>query len=173
MGSLGRRRHDATMPLTISSRCLLPDLPESRRLAQSPWRGVFVDDGLYCNDSDDTFSDATYEYGDDDDYDVETFGVGAPPLETFGVGAPPLPPPTPENIDDALPLWASVTQEDLDDAMELYAAEPDRREVAFSLMIDRAQQARIYAAHAARAPEYAAHAARAPESAPESTHPAP
>ena len=136
------------MPLTISSRCLLPDLPESRRLAQSPWRGVFVDDGLYCNDSDDTFSDATYEYGDDDDYDVETFGVGAPPL----------PPPAPEDIDDAL---------------ELYAAEPDRREVAFSLMIDRAQQARIYAAHAARAPEYAAHAARAPESAPESTHPAP
>ena len=142
------------MPLTISSRCLLPDLPESRRLAQSPWRGVFVDDGLYCNDSDDTFSDATYEYGDDDDYDVETFGVGAPPLETFGVGAPPLPPPTPEDIDDAL---------------ELYAAEPDRREVAFSLMIDRAQQARIYAAHAARVPEYAAHAARAPESTPEST----
>ena len=47
--------------------------------------------------------------------------------------------------------------------LELYAAEPDRREVAFSLMIDRAQQARIYAAHAARAPE----------SAPESTHPAP
>jgi len=107
-------------------------------LAQSPWRGVFVDDGLYCNDSDDTFSDATYEYGDDDDYDVETFGVGAPPL----------PPPT---------------QEDLDDAHELYAAMPDRREVAFSLMIDQAQQRRIYAAHAARAPE----------SAPESTHPAP
>ena len=163
MGSLGRRRHDATMPLTISSRCLLPDLPESRRLAQSQWRGVFVDDGLYCNDSDDTFSDATYEYGDDDDYDVETFGVGAPPLETFGVDAPPLPPPTPENVDDALPLWASVTQEDLDDATELYAAMPDRREVAFSLMIDQAQQRRIYAAHAARAPE----------SAPESTHPAP
>ena len=157
MGSLGRRRHDATLPLTISSRCLLPDLPESRRLAGSQWRGVFVDDGLYCNDSDDTFSDATYEYGDDDDYDVETFGVGAPPLETFGVGAPPLPPPTPEDIDDALVL---------------YAAEP-AHEVAFSLMMDRAQQARIYAGHAARAPEYAAHAARAPESAPESTHPAP
>ena len=124
----------------------------------SQWNGT-VDDGLYCNDSADTFSDdSNYEYVDDDDYDVETFGVGAPPLETFGVGAPPLPPPTPEDIDDAL---------------ELYAAEPDRREVAFSLMIDRAQQARIYAAHAARAPEYAAHAARAPESTPESTHPAP
>ena len=116
------------MPLTISSRCLLPDLPESRRLAQSPWRGVFVDDGLYGYDSDDTFSDATYEYGDDDDYDVETFGVGAPPL----------PPPT---------------QEDIDDALELYGAEP-AHEVAFLLMIDRAQQARIYAAHAARAPEH-------------------
>ena len=36
---------------------------------------------------------------------------------------------------------------------ELYAA-AGRREVAFSLMIDRAQQARIYAAHAARAPEH-------------------
>ena len=130
----------------------------------SQWNGT-VDDGLYCNDSADTFSDdSNYEYGDDDDYDVETFGVGAPPLETFGVGAPPLPPPTPENIDDALPLYASATPEDIDDALELYAAEPDRREVAFSLMIDRAQQARIYAAHAARAPEYAAHAARAPES---------
>ena len=136
--------------------------PPPRRMAGSQWRGT-VDDGLYCNDSDGTFSDATYEYGDDDDYDVETFGVGAPPLETFGVDAPPLPPPTPENVDDALPLWASVTQEDLDDATELYAAMPDRREVAFSLMIDQAQQRRIYAAHAARAPE----------SAPESTHPAP
>ena len=88
-----------------------------------------VDDGLYCNDSADTFSDdSNYEYGDDDDYDVETFGVGAPPL----------PPPT---------------QEDIDDALELYGAEP-AHEVAFSLMIDRAQQARIYAAHAARAPEH-------------------
>ena len=104
----------------------------------SQWNGT-VDDGLYCNDSADTFSDdSNYEYGDDDDYDVETFGVGAPPLETFGVGAPPLPPPT---------------QEDIDDALDLYAAEP-AHEVAFSLMIDRAQQARIYAAHAARAPEH-------------------
>ena len=90
---------------------------------------LLIDDGLYCNDSADTFSDdSNYEYGDDDDYDVETFGVGAPPL----------PPPT---------------QEDIDDALELYAAEP-AHEVAFSLMIDRAQQARIYAAHAARAPEH-------------------
>ena len=137
--------------------------PPRRILAGSQWNGT-VDDGFYCNDSADTFSDdSNYEYGDDDDYDVETFGVGAPPLETFGVDAPPLPPPTPENVDDALPLWASVTQEDLDDATELYAAMPDRREVAFSLMIDQAQQRRIYAAHAARAPE----------SAPESTHPAP
>ena len=112
--------------------------PRRSILIGSQWNGT-VDDGLYCNDSADTFSDdSNYEYGDDDDYDVETFGVGAPPL----------PPPTPEDIDDAL---------------ELYAAEPDRREVAFSLMIDQAQQRRIYAAHAARAPE----------SAPESTHPAP
>ena len=96
----------------MPSRCLLPDLPELRGT---------VDDGLYCNDSADTFSDdSNYEYGDDDDYDVETFGVGAPPLETFGVDAPPLPPPTPENVDDALPLYASVTQEDIDDALELY-----------------------------------------------------
>ena len=100
----------------MSSRCLLPDLPELRGT---------VDDGLYCNGSDDTFSDATYEYGDDDDDDV-----------TFGVGAPPLPPP------------AAAAN----DPVDLYVRQMN--EEAFLFMMTRAQHARIYAAHAARAPEY-------------------
>ena len=118
------------------------------------------------HDSADTFSDdSNYEYGDDGDYDVETFGVGAPPL----------PPPAAAANDDAIDLDVRQmneeafsaqtqnpiafvggvqppTQEDIDDALDLYGAEP-AHEVAFSLMITRAQQARIYAAHAARAPE--------------------
>ena len=85
-----------------------------------------VDDGLYCNDSDDAFSDATYEYGDDDDDDV-----------TFGVGAPPLPPAAAAANDDAIDLYVRQMNEE-----------------AFLFMISRAQQARIYAAHAARAPEH-------------------
>jgi hypothetical protein len=95
-------------------------------MAGSQWRGT-VDDGLYCNDSADTFSDSTYEYGDDDDDDV-----------TFGVGAPPLP-----------PAAAAAAN---DDAIDLYVRQMN--EEAFSFMMTRAQQARIYAAHAARAPEY-------------------
>ena len=52
---------------------------------------------------------------------------------------------------DVIPLrQLGSTQEDVDDA--LYGPEP-AHEVAFSLMISRAQQARIYAAHAARAPD--------------------
>ena len=112
----------------------------------SQWNGT-VDDGLYCNDSDDTFSDdANYEYGDDDDDDPDATTTtirmrGDPPIEFVDGVQPP-------------------TQEDIDDALDLYGAEP-AHEVAFSLMITRAQQARIYAAHAARAPE------STPESTPE------
>ena len=106
--------------------CYWSDLPELLvwHERECQWRGT-VDDGLYCNDSDGTFSDATYEYGDDDDGDV-----------TFGVGAPPLPPP----------LAAA------NDPVDLYVRQMN--EEAFSFMMTRAQQARIYAAHAARAPEY-------------------
>ena len=100
--------------------------PPPRILALSQWRGT-VDDGLYCNDSADTFSDdSNYEYGDDDDGDV-----------TFGVGAPPLPPPAAAANDDAIDLYVRQMNEE-----------------AFSFMVSRAQQARIYAAHAARAPEH-------------------
>ena len=91
------------------------------------------DDGVYCNTSDGTFSDATYEYGDDDDDDV-----------AFGVGAPPLPPPAAAANDDTIDLYV-----------------PQMNEEAFSFLMTRAQQARIYAAHAARAPE------STPESTPE------
>jgi hypothetical protein len=138
VGSLGRRRH-ATLPLTISSRCLLPDSSMDRpiRLSGPPRRILIgtqsngtVENGLYCSDSADTFSDdSNYEYGDDDDYDVETFGVGAPPLPPAAAAA---------NDDAALEY----------DHVRLM------NEEAFAFMISRAQQARIYAAHAARAPEY-------------------
>ena len=101
--------------------------PPRRILIGSQINGT-VDDGLYCNDSADTFSDdSNYEYGDDDDYDVETFGVGAPPL----------PPAAAAANDDAIDLYVRQTNEE-----------------AFSFMVSREQQARIYAAHAARAPEH-------------------
>ena len=101
--------------------------PPWRILAGSQWNGT-VDDGLYCNDSAGTFSDdSNYEYGDDDDYDVETFGVGAPPL----------PPAAAAANDDSIGLYVRQMNEE-----------------AFLFMVSRAQQARIYAAHAARAPEH-------------------
>ena len=108
----------------MSSWCLLPDLPAL--LPDLPELRGTVDDGLCCNDSDGTFSDATYEYGDDDDDDDVTFGVGAPPL-----------PPPPAAANDPVDLYVRQMNEE-----------------AFSFMMTRAQQARIYAAHAARAPEY-------------------
>ena len=98
-----------------SRRLLLPDLPELL---------VWHDDGLYCNDSDDTFSDATYEYGDDDDDDV-----------TFGVGAPPLPPPPAAAATD--PVAAYVRQ--------LVGNTNEDMDGFFSFMMTRAQQARAVA----------------------------
>ena len=104
-------------------------------MAGSQWRGT-VDDGLYCNDSDDTFSDATYEYGDDDDDDPVATDVRQMVGHTH------------EDIDGLPPPAAAAN----DDAIDLYVRQMN--EEAFSFMISRAQQARIYAAHAARAPEY-------------------
>ena len=83
---------------SLWARLLLPDLPELL---------VWHDDGLYCNDSDDTFSDASYEYGDDDDDDV-----------TLGVGAPPLPPPAAAAANDPVATFVRQmvgnTHEDID-----------------------------------------------------------
>ena len=55
-------------------------------MSERTTEGPFVDDVLYCYDSDDTVSDATYEYGDDDDDDA-TFGVDAPPLAAEAAAA--------------------------------------------------------------------------------------
>ena len=92
---------------------------------------VWHDDGLYCNDSDGTFSDATYEYGDDDDDDV-TFGVGAPPLAAEAAAAANYPVPT---------FVRSVgnTHEDID--------------AAFSFMMTSSQHARAVAARASNPQE--------------------
>ena len=113
-------------------------------MAGSQWRGT-VDDGLYCNDSAGTFSgDSNYEYGDDDDdpdpvaTDVRQM-VGHTHADTDR-----LPPPAAAANDGAIDLHVRLMNEE-----------------AFIFTISRAQQARIYAAHAARAPE------STPESTPE------
>ena len=116
--------------------------PPPRRMAGSQWRGT-VDDGLYCNDSDGTFSDATYEYGDDDDDDPVATDVRQMVGHTHA-DIDRLPPPAAAANDDAIDLHVRLMNEE-----------------AFAFMISRAQQARIYAAHAARAPE------STPESTPE------
>ena len=87
---------------------------------------------LLQHDSDGTFSDATYEYGDDDDGDV-----------TFGVGAPPLPPPPAAAANDPVATYVrqmvSNTHEDIDGF--------------FLCMMTRAQQARAVAARASDSQE--------------------
>ena len=112
--------------------------PPRRILAGSQWRGT-VGDGLYCNDSADTFSDdSNYECGDDDD-DPDPVATDVRQM----VGH------THEDIDGLPPAAAAAAN---DDAIDLYVRQMN--EEAFSCMMTRAQQARIYAAHAARAPEY-------------------
>ena len=113
---MGRRRN-AILPFTMSSRCLLwsrlllPDLPELL---------VWHDDGLYCNDSDGTFSDTTYEYGVDDDDNV-----------TFGVGAPPLPPPPLAAANDPVATYVRQMVGNTNEDIVGF----------FSFMMTRAQQA--------------------------------
>ena len=112
-------------------------------MAGSQWRGT-VDDGLYCNDAAGTFSDdSNYEYGDDDDGDPVATDVRQMVGRTHA------------DIDRLPPPAAAAN----DDAIDLYVRQMN--EEAFAFMISRAQQARIYAAHAARAPE------STPESTPE------
>ena len=115
-------------------------------MAGSQWRGT-VDDGLYCNDSAGTFSDdSNYEYGDDDD-DPDPVATDVRQM----VGH------THADIDRLPPPAAAAN----DDAALEYDHVRLMNEEAFAFMISRAQQARIYAAHAARAPE------STPESTPE------
>ena len=111
-------------------------------MAGSQWRRT-VDDGLYCNGSDGTFSDATYEYGDDDDDDPVATDVRQMVGHTHE-DIDRLPPPAAAANGDAIDLYVRLMNEE-----------------AFAFMMTRAQQARIYAAHAARAPE------STPESTPE------